>query len=116
MLPDMQNTNSRVTREKATVAIMIALYCHNRHKSNRLCPECRELLDYARTRLDECRFQESKPTCARCRVHCYQPVMRERIKEVMRYAGPRLIFRHPIRTIRHLLDGLRRLAFRGIKA
>jgi hypothetical protein len=41
--------------------------------------------------------------------------MREKIKEVMRYAGPRLIYRHPILAIRHLLDGLKRRLLRRNK-
>jgi hypothetical protein len=33
--------------------------------------------------------------------------MRERIRDVMSYAGPRMVYRHPIMTIGHMLDGLR---------
>ena len=31
------------------------------------------------------------------------------MKQVMRYAGPRMLWRHPILAIRHLLDGQRPL-------
>jgi hypothetical protein len=34
--------------------------------------------------------------------------MRAKVKEVMRYAGSRMIYRHPYLALRHILDGLRR--------
>ena len=72
-----------------------------------LCPECAALLDYALRRLDSCRFGNDKPSCRKCPVHCYRADMRERIRTVMRWAGPRMIFRHPIAATRHLLRELR---------
>ena len=72
-----------------------------------LCPEFATLLDYALRRLDSCRFGDGKPSCRKCPVHCYRADMRERIRTVMRWAGPRMIFRHPIAATRHLLRELR---------
>ena len=72
-----------------------------------LCPECAALLDYALRRLDSCRFGNDKPSCRKCPVHCYRADMRERIRTVMRWAGPRMIFRHPMAATRHLLRELR---------
>jgi hypothetical protein len=66
------------------------------------------MLDYAAVRLERCPFQEDKPTCAKCPVHCYQPKLREQLKAIMRYAGPRMIWRHPILAIRHSLDAYRK--------
>lgn len=86
---------------------MIDVYCRGRHgTSGDLCDTCRELLDYAFLRLEKCPFGERKPTCAKCPIHCYQPQRREQVKDVMRYAGPRMLLRHPIFTIRHYLDEL----------
>jgi hypothetical protein len=34
--------------------------------------------------------------------------MRERVRVAMRYAGPRMLFRHPIMALLHLIDGLRK--------
>ena len=85
---------------------MIGIYCRKHHRSHgELCIECNELLDYARLRLSQCPFQEDKPTCANCPTHCYKPEMREKIRATMRYAGPRMLPRHPILAILHLLDG-----------
>ena len=96
----------RRAREHQTIAAMIACYCRGHHRGgDRLCPGCQGLLDYATVRLDRCRFGEEKPTCAKCPVHCYQSRRREQVKEVMRYAGPRMLWEHPILAIRHWLDG-----------
>ena len=93
-------------RERDPIGAMIGIYCHDRHRRRRgLCPECGALFDYAERRLERCLFGDDKPTCARCPVHCYQPAMRERIREVMRYAGPRMTWRHPILALRHFLHG-----------
>ena len=72
-----------------------------------LCPQCQALLDYAHQRLEHCRFGEDKPSCTRCPVHCYKPAMREQIRQVMRYSGPRMLLHDPIMAIRHLWDFLR---------
>ncbi len=87
---------------------MLDIYCRDLHGSRgALCPDCRRLRDYAHRRLDTCPFQEAKPVCNRCEVHCYSQVMRERVREVMRYAGPRMPWRHPWLTLLHMLDKLR---------
>jgi len=100
----------RIAREKKTVAAMIRLYCrrhHGRLRHRRLCKECDELHEYAMARLDRCPLAAEKPPCSKCPIHCYRPAMRDRIREVMRYAGPRMLIRHPILAIGHLLDSLR---------
>ena len=53
-------------------------------------------------------FHEGKTTCANCPAHCYKPEMREKIRKVMRYAGPRMIYRHPILALLHIIDGRRK--------
>ncbi|RCK81057.1 MAG: hypothetical protein OZSIB_2434 [Candidatus Ozemobacter sibiricus] len=72
-----------------------------------MCPACQELLAYARARLACCPFGSRKPTCARCPIHCYRPAMRERMREVMRTAGPRLLMVRPLLALGHGLDTLR---------
>jgi hypothetical protein len=85
---------------------MVEIYCHDHHESkDELCPECSSLFDYAKMRLDKCPFQENKSTCGKCLIHCYQPQMREKVKEVMRYSGPRMLLHHPILALRHVFDG-----------
>jgi hypothetical protein len=102
----------RIEREKRTVAAMIELYCFDHHTASHgeLCPQCADLHAYAMQRLDRCPFQESKTTCANCAIHCYRSDRKEQIRIVMRYAGPRMLWRHPLMTIRHLVDGRRKPA------
>ena len=96
----------RMARELRTVQAMITIYCRAHHKSSdRLCGGCRELSDYAEKRLAACPFQEHKPTCGKCPVHCYRPAMREKIIEVMRFSGPKMIFHHPFLACAHFMDG-----------
>ncbi len=99
---------SRMARERATLEKMIRLYCRDHHGDGVPCPDCAELAAYARARLDRCPFQEGKTTCAHCPVHCYKPGMRERVRRVMRYAGPRMLLRHPVLALLHLWDGRRK--------
>ncbi|MCF1439936.1 MAG: nitrous oxide-stimulated promoter family protein [Shewanella sp.] len=90
-------------REYDTLAIMVTLYCKDHHQGIAPCPECAAFLQYATMRLDRCPYGEDKPTCSRCPVHCYKPFEKALAKTVMGYAGPRMIFRHPIMAIRHLI-------------
>ncbi len=99
----------RIAREKRTVEAMVRIYCRGHHGARGgLCEGCTDLRDYAFARLDRCRYAEGKPTCANCEVHCYGPKMRVRVREVMRYAGPRMMARHPVMALRHVVDGRRR--------
>lgn len=89
--------------EKKVVSRMIAIYCRSKHNSQnkKLCEECESLNSYALVRLERCPFGEGKPSCGSCPIHCYKKDMREKIRVVMRFAGPRMLFLHPIDTVKH---------------
>ena len=100
----------RFAREKQTIRAMTRIYCRDHHSGTAApCGECAALLDYAERRLSSCPFQEEKPACNHCQVHCYSTKMREQVKRVMRYAGPRMLLRHPLLSLHHLLDKRRPL-------
>jgi len=107
----LSKTN-RLARERQTIRFMIELYCQKNHPSDGsfgiLCPACQELADYSTQRIDRCPFKADKPTCAKCTVHCYKPAMREQVRQVMRFAGPRMLIYHPVLAIAHLLDDTRK--------
>ncbi len=87
---------------------MIRLYCAAHHGARAaVCPDCARLEAYAHGRLDRCPFGADKPVCSLCPVHCYRPAERERIRQVMRWAGPRMLLRHPLPALAHLLHRLR---------
>ena len=92
-------------REKEVVSLMIKLYCKKQHHTKDvLCNECKVLDEYARLRSEKCPFMETKTFCSNCKVHCYKPDMREKIRDVMRFSGPRMILYHPVMAIRHVIE------------
>lgn len=99
------DTQTKREREKRMVSQMIALYCRKKHHTRGdLCPQCAALDAYAKMRVDKCPFMETKTFCSNCRIHCYKPDMRAKIREVMRFAGPRMILHHPVAAIRHVVE------------
>lgn len=112
-LNDTPQTAKRRAREKRTVSQMIALYCMGNHDASArteraMCgepvrPECAALDAYAALRTERCREMDVKTSCEQCGNHCYKPEMREKVRAVMRYAGPRMLTKHPVAALRHLL-------------
>lgn len=98
------DTQTKREREKELVSQMIALYCRKNHGGRDLCPHCAALDAYARQRSENCPFMETKTFCSNCTVHCYKPEMREKIRAVMRFSGPRMIFYHPVTAVRHVIE------------
>ena len=99
---------SKREREKHVVSEMIALYCRRKHGTKgRICDDCAALDAYARMRSDKCPFMETKTFCSNCKVHCYKPDMREKIREVMRFSGPRMLTVHPVMAIKHVIESKR---------
>jgi Nitrous oxide-stimulated promoter len=104
-----REASPRLAREWQTIEVMVHIYCRDHHHHHgELCPECKGLIEYASMRLDRCRFGPEKPTCAKCPVHCYQRDRRDQVKKVMRYAGPRMLWEHPIMSLMHYVDGIKR--------
>ena len=100
------NIKDKRAREKHVVGEMIALYCRGNHgtKKGDLCAACARLLTYAHERSDKCPYMENKTFCSSCKTHCYRQDMRDQIRTVMRYSGPRMMTVHPVMAIRHLIE------------
>jgi hypothetical protein len=95
----------RIQRELVTVSAMIDMYCRHEHRSENIrCDDCERLAEYAEQRTFDCRFGKDKPVCAKCPVHCYKPKMRQKIREAMRYSGPRMLLLHPYLAVMHIID------------
>ena len=96
-------TEKVLNSEKSTISWMVRFYCQGKHGQKQgLCEECNQLETYAHQRLEHCLFLPEKPVCGKCPVHCYKPQYRQQVREVMRYAGPRMLTRKPVAAIRHL--------------
>lgn len=100
-------SRSRIETEKKAVKIMIGIYCRKKHNSKNLCPDCTGLLAYSWKRLNSCPYKEKKSNCSHCPIHCYKPDMRQKIREVMRFSGPRMLWKHPLLILLHHLDDFR---------
>lgn len=95
-------------REQQVVTCMVEFYCRKKHHTKEgLCLDCAALLAYARSRSEHCPFMEHKTFCSQCPVHCYKPDMREKIRQVMRFSGPRMLLVHPVLALHHMHETLR---------
>lgn len=103
-----EKTERKRARESRVVHEMIALFCREVHHTAKgsLCPECEALDAYAQKRIARCPFMRTKTFCSMCSVHCYAPKQQEEVRQVMRYSGPRILFRHPVMCLHHGLDTL----------
>lgn len=106
----MEKLTGRLKREHQTVVCMTKIYCEDHHGefNGQLCNSCAELMDYSEQRLAKCPYGQTKPTCNKCPIHCYKAQQREQVRQIMRYAGPRMPRRHPIQALTHIFDKLRR--------
>ncbi|GAB3528484.1 nitrous oxide-stimulated promoter family protein [Photobacterium alginatilyticum] len=89
--------------EYKTIEAMVKIYCKDHHNTAGICDKCEDFLQYAHTRLDRCPYGEEKPTCRLCPIHCYKTDYRQLSREIMRYSGPRMLLKHPVLAIRHLI-------------
>ena len=108
-----------VEDEVRLVDSMIDLYAaaHHTHSSqvdaeniDAAVPDLEALKAYTHKRIEQCRYRsgkQKKPFCNVCPIHCYKPEMRRQIRAVMRYSGPRMLFRHPILSLQHLIGTIR---------
>lgn len=111
---DTAKTATRRNREKTTISHMVALFCDGHHKNalrversycgKLVCSKCLSLDTYAVEKTEQCRNMGKKTSCEACENHCYQPAKREQIRTIMRYSGPRMIIKHPLAALRHLLN------------
>ncbi len=85
------DTEKKRQLEMEVMKTIIGIYCRGHHHVNRcaasesepsLCPDCRRLLTYARSRIAAC--------------------PRMKVREVMRWSGPRMLLHHPLMTLHHM--------------
>jgi len=105
----MSPLTGRLKREHATLERMTEIYCAHHHQPHAagMCPSCTELMSYSEKRLEKCPYGQDKPTCAHCPVHCYKKLQREQVQAIMRFSGPRMTLRHPLRALQHVFDRFR---------
>jgi hypothetical protein len=113
-------TEKLLARDLRTLAVFVEIYCHARHcvgtevmelkgfdvkklagHELRLCGECRKLLAHALVKRSVCPM-DPKPMCKDCPTHCYHPSYREKIREVMKFSGKRLMLSGRLDYLIHL--------------
>lgn len=96
-------TEDKRAQEKNTMYFMVKLYCKKKHYTKKgLCVACKEVYEYALRRIDVCPFMETKSFCSNCNVHCYKQDMREKICEMMRFSGSRMLLYKPHMALHHV--------------
>ena len=107
----MEALTGRLKSEHQTLVRMTVIYCKDHHgqSDGGLCNSCSKLMAYSERRLAKCPYGQAKPTSAKCPIHWYKQQQREHVREVMRYAGPRMFRYHPWAATVHIFDKLRRV-------
>ena len=104
----MNFQNPRFQREFKTLRLMTEIHCRSMHPERECpCEECAAFLEYAHYRLEKCTFGSEKPACAKCPIHCYKPVEREKARSIMKEAGPKMLWTHPLLALWHFWDDFR---------
>jgi hypothetical protein len=111
--------DKRIQKDVQILSEFIYVYCTEKHAGEELyaaeakgrvgrhlekisfqyCKNCRRLLLHAVSKRVLCPH-DPKPSCRKCETHCYGKEYREKIREVMRYSGMRLIARGRLRLIK----------------
>lgn len=109
-------------RDLKTLATFIRIYCDNHHDGQPrqeaafrthdvravagrpvvLCRDCSKLLQHAFVKRSMCPM-DPKPACKHCPKHCYHPAYRQKIREVMKYSGRKLVLSGRLDYLFHLL-------------
>lgn len=110
---DTPKIHRRRLREMKVISQMVAMYCAGHHSSDartaqahcgeEVCESCAAIDAYAVARTQRCRQMDHKTTCEECGNHCYGQAERDEIRKIMRWSGPRMLTKHPIAALRHVL-------------
>jgi hypothetical protein len=114
------NNDKLLRKDLRTLALFIRIYCRAHHesrnqvnirgfdlkeitgKSLELCPQCANLLHHAFVKRQHCTY-DPKPACKDCPSHCYAKTYRQKIREVMRFSGRKLLLSGRLDYIFHLI-------------
>lgn len=116
--------NEKKAKDLKVLGEFIEVYCREHHKDEvrepfpvkderlhrvlgngklELCKDCNKLLSHGMAKLLLCTY-DPKPKCSKCETHCYAPVYREKVREVMRFSGPYLAKRGRVDLILYYLS------------
>ncbi|RJQ52763.1 MAG: nitrous oxide-stimulated promoter family protein [Actinobacteria bacterium] len=108
----------KALKDMSVLGRFVALYCADKHAERpatrfaykgvedktwhgiELCEDCSRLLTHGTAKRLVCP-KEPKPYCKDCDVHCYGPGYREKVREIMRYSGRKMIMRGRLDMVYH---------------
>jgi len=111
----MEDVTRHQKKDIRLIGKFVEVYCAGKHgtaersqvslpaglEARTLCRECAAFLEYAVLKRLKCPLEAEKPTCKHCRIHCYDRTRREKVREIMGYAGRRLMMRGRLDYIWH---------------
>lgn len=111
----METINSRQKNDIRVIGKFVEVYCSGKHRDavckavilpagldeRIMCRECASFLEYAISKRLKCPLEDEKPACKHCRVHCYDTARREKVREIMSYAGRKLMMRGRVDYLWH---------------
>jgi hypothetical protein len=103
----METMNREQKKDIRLIGKFVEVYCAGKHQTaehasitlsadlgeRSLCKECEAFLEYAVAKRLKCPLEAEKPSCKHCRIHCYDKSHREKVREIMSYAGRKLMMR-----------------------
>ena len=117
------NVDERIDRDLHTLTRFIEVCCNHWHKRDArsevslkgmnihalmgrsivLCGGCAKLLAHAVYKRSHCPM-DPKPACKKCPSHCYHPMFRQQIREVMKFSGRKLVLSGRLDYLWHLIS------------
>ncbi|MHB8056469.1 MAG: nitrous oxide-stimulated promoter family protein [Desulfuromonadaceae bacterium] len=99
--------NREQKKDIRLIGKFVEVYCSGKHHAaarvsitlpadlgaRSLCQECGSFLEYAVAKRLKCPLEAEKPTCKHCCIHCYDQLHREKVRQIMSYAGRKLLMR-----------------------
>jgi hypothetical protein len=102
----MTRDEKAIERDVRILRQFTQAYCRQSHghAADELCPDCRDVLDYAVAKRRGCPMHP-KPPCRDCKVHCFREPYREKVRAIMKFGGAHYARRGRIDLlIRMLID------------
>ena len=93
-------------KDRAILEAIGTIYCRAHHAecaqdAAGLCPECREVVETTLAKAQTCPYGHSG-NCQDCDTQCQRGTSKQRVKAMMRYAAPRMVYRHPLMTLSYV--------------
>lgn len=96
----MKDLDKKRQKEMESMRLILDIY-EKGHPEER--EEIEAIRKYSMERIQKCPKMATKTYCSNCEIHCYRAEFREKVRKIMRYAGPRLLLKKPSFVIDHAL-------------